>query len=98
MMSLFPEILPRKRESPSAFPTYLHSSIRSAVPNRDISDPLARLSPAPVVQPLVVESRDGERKLFLCVDVSVRDCERGGTDGLRMGGVEDRAWRDEGRV
>lgn len=61
---MFPKILPCKRESPVAFPTHSPSPIRSTVPSRDIPDPLARLSAAVVVQILVVESRDGGRKLF----------------------------------
>ena len=46
----------------------------------------------------MVEPGDGQRKLLLCVDVGVRGRERGGADGLRVGGVEDRAWGDGGRV
>ena len=77
--------------STNLFPT-------NSVLSCDIPDPFARLFTAPAVQPPVVESRDGEHKDFLCVDVSVQDCEWGGADGLRVGGVEDRARRNEGSV
>ena len=79
-------------------PGRLYSFVRSTISGRDIPDPPARLSTPPVVQSSVVESGDGQRELLLCVDVGVRDCERGGADGLRVGGVEDCARRDEGRV
>ena len=76
----------------------LYSFIRSTISDRDIPDTPARLPTPPVIQPFMVESGDGQRELLLCVDAGVWDCERGGTDGLRVGGVEDCAWRDEGRV
>ena len=97
MVSLFPETLPCRYNLLLRHPAR-SSSFRSPVPNRDVTHPPTRLSAPSVVQPFVAESRDGQREFLLCVDVGVWGCEWSGVDGLRVGGVEYRAWGNEGRV
>ena len=98
MISLIPEILPCKDISLPRLAICSPTPIRPSVSDCDISHSLARHSAPSVVQPFVVESRNGQRELLLCVYVGVRNCEWGSADGLCVGGVEDRTWGDEGRV